>query len=139
MFGSPHASPEFSDALLCNSCDRRNATVSCKIYLSLLLISHSLLGWSFQSYGVVIIIHTGLINLWNLQPMWGFHHLFQSLKFCRLVLPQRNLLELFHFLKKLLKNLVLKEERNLPMKQMTRETFFIKECLLSHLHDYLAE
>ena len=51
MFGSPHASPELSDALLCKSCDRRNVTVSCKIYLSPLLISHSLSGWSFQSYG----------------------------------------------------------------------------------------
>ena len=91
MFGSPHASPEFSDALLCNSCDKRQATVSCKIYLSLLLISQSLSGWSFQSYGVVIMIHTGLIKLWNLQLMWGFHHLFQSLKFCQLSLLQRNI------------------------------------------------
>ena len=81
MFGSSHASPEFSDALLCNSCDRRNTTVSCKFYLSLMLISHSLSGWSFQSYGVVIMIHTGLINLWNLQLMWGFHHLFHPWNF----------------------------------------------------------
>ena len=50
MFGSLHASPELSDALLCNSCDRRNTTVSCKIYLSLTLVSHSLSGCSFQLY-----------------------------------------------------------------------------------------
>ena len=42
-----------------------------------MLISHSLSGWSFQSYGVVII-HTGLIKLRNLLPIWGSHHLFQS-------------------------------------------------------------
>ena len=50
MFGSTDASPELSDALQCNSCDRRNIMVSCKIYLSLMLVSHSLSGWSFQSY-----------------------------------------------------------------------------------------
>ena len=99
MFGSPHTSSELSDALLSNSCDRRNITGSCKIYLSLMLVSHSLSGWSFQSCwkknGVVIMIHTGLIKLWNLQLMWVFHHLFQSLKICQLALLQRNLLELF--------------------------------------------
>jgi len=34
--------------------------------------------------GVVIMIQTDLMKLWNLQLMWGFHLLFQSLKFCQL-------------------------------------------------------
>ena len=42
-----------------------------------MLISHPLSGWSFQSYGVVII-HTGLIKLRDLLPIWGSHHLFRS-------------------------------------------------------------
>jgi hypothetical protein len=50
MFGSLHASPELSDALLCNSRDRRNTTICCKFYLSLTFVSHSLSGWPFQSY-----------------------------------------------------------------------------------------
>ena len=45
------------------------------------------------SFGVVIMIHTGLIKLWNLQLMWGFHHLFQSLKFYQHALLQRNVLD----------------------------------------------
>ena len=41
------------------------------------------------------MINTGLIKLWNLQLMRGFHHFLQSLKICQLALIQRNLLELF--------------------------------------------
>ena len=64
MFGSLHASPELSDALLCNSHDRRNTTVCWKFYLSLIFVSHSLSGWPFQLYWKKMEWSSWYIQIW---------------------------------------------------------------------------
>ena len=72
---------------------------------------------TLEKNGVVIMIHTDLMKSWNLQLMWGFHLLFQSLKFCQLALLQKNILELYQFQKKIAEELGF-ERRKEPLDEV---------------------